>query len=166
MPNRPPKDIHLWKWVKLTKGLPCISSKLSGSQPLLKTPLIFRPAWILRTPLQCRHLQTRGCPPLATKRPSSLIMSTRRSSRRWFWPIDVEMMLKPTLLQVRQMMYSSHYSSHAQHTHNLFSPTASSYSPHSPYITPHHPHPAPSPSPGSPPPYLTFSPKSGCLRPY
>ena len=53
-------------------------------------------------------------------------------------------------LQVRQMMYSSHYSSHAQHTHNLFSPTASSYSAHSPYITPHHPHPAPSPSPGRP----------------
>merc|ERR1711971_364663 len=26
--------------------------------------------------------------------------------------------------KVRQMMYSSHYSSHAQHTHNLFSPTA------------------------------------------
>jgi len=51
--------------------------------------------------------------------------------------------------KVRQMMYSSHYSSHAQHTHNLFSPTASSYSAHSPYITPHHPHPAPSPSPGS-----------------
>ena len=59
------------------------------------------------------------------------------------------MSLNPTPLQVRQMMYSSHYSSHAQHTHNLFSPTASSYSAHSPYITPHHPHPAPSPSPGS-----------------
>merc|ERR1719361_3300260 len=42
--------------------------------------------------------------------------------------------------KVRQMMYSSHYSSHAQHTHNLFSPTASSYSAHSPYITPPHHH--------------------------
>merc|ERR1711962_1736953 len=50
--------------------------------------------------------------------------------------------------KVRQMMYSSHYSSHAQHTHNLFSPGHGGYPGHSPYITPHHPHPAPSPSPG------------------
>jgi len=50
--------------------------------------------------------------------------------------------------KVRQMMYSTHYSSHpGQHTHNLFSPASSGYPPnlsHSPYITPH---PAPSPSP-------------------
>lgn len=48
--------------------------------------------------------------------------------------------------KVRQMMYSSHYSTHAQHTHNLFSPGGSGYPSvsHSPYITPH---PAPSPSP-------------------
>ena len=66
--------------------------------------------------------------------------------------------LQSMLLQVRQMMYSSHYSSHAaQHTHNLFSPTASSYSAHSPYITPHHPHPAPSPSPGSRYPHIWHS---------
>jgi len=60
------------------------------------------------------------------------------------------------LFQVRQMMYSSHYGSHApQHSHNLFSPAGSGYPgnlpTHSPYLTPH---PAPSPSPshiGGPP---------------
>lgn len=55
--------------------------------------------------------------------------------------------------KVRQMMYSSHYSSHAQHsTHNLFSPSGSGYPSvsHSPYITPH---PAPSPSPSHHHPY-------------
>ena len=55
--------------------------------------------------------------------------------------------------KVRQMMYSSHYSSHAQHSsHNLFSPSASAYPSvsHSPYITPH---PAPSPSPSHHHPY-------------
>ena len=42
MPNRPSKDMHLWKLVKLTKGLPCISSKLSCSQALFKTASYFQ----------------------------------------------------------------------------------------------------------------------------
>ena len=50
------------------------------------------------------------------------------------------------LLQVRQMMYSTHYSHPQHHSHQLFGTSASQYPSHSPYITPH---PAPSPSPSS-----------------